>query len=94
MATKMANIDKYGHFEYIVEYPIWVSIKKTSTGKLVLDGQNLIYCLRLKENVKKHSKTVRFRNKAIFGGFWTFLLNGGSKSNSDKLALTYPSNTS
>ena len=50
MAFKMA---KYGHFEYVVEYPIWVSIKRTLTGKLVVDGQNFIYCPQFQENVQK-----------------------------------------
>ena len=42
---------KYGHFEYVVDYPIWVSIKRYWTGKLALACQNWIYCIRLKENV-------------------------------------------
>ena len=29
-------------FNYVVEYPIWVSIKRTLMGRIVLDGQNLI----------------------------------------------------
>jgi hypothetical protein len=41
MASKMAEMAKYGLFDYLVEYPIWVSIKRTLMGKLVLDGQNL-----------------------------------------------------
>ena len=49
----MAIMAKYGHFEYLVEYPIWVSIKRTLTGKLVLAGQNLIYCICLRENVQQ-----------------------------------------
>ena len=48
----MANMAKYGHFEYLVEYPIWVSIKTTLTGKLAVDGQNLIYCDWFEENIK------------------------------------------
>ena len=46
MASKMAIKAKYGHFEYLEEYLIWVSIKRTLTGKLAVDGQNLIYCVR------------------------------------------------
>ena len=34
--------------DFVAEYPIWVSIKRTLTGKLVVDGQNLIYCVQLK----------------------------------------------
>ena len=44
---------KYGNFEYFIEYQIWVWIKKTLTGKLVLDGLNLINCIGFKENVQK-----------------------------------------
>ena len=29
VAFKMVKIAKYGHFEYLVEYPIWVYIKRT-----------------------------------------------------------------
>ena len=43
---KMANRSKYGNFNFVVEYPIWVSIKRTLTGKLALDGQNFIYCVQ------------------------------------------------
>ena len=28
--------------DFVAEYPIWVSVKRTLTGKLVVDGQNLI----------------------------------------------------
>ena len=41
---KMANKSKYSNFNDVVEYPIWVSIKRTWTGKLAVDGQNIIYC--------------------------------------------------
>ena len=53
---KMANRSKYGNFDFVVEYPIWVSIKRTLTGKLAVGGQNFIYFLQLKENVQKPSK--------------------------------------
>ena len=53
---KMANMSKYGNFSFVVEYPIWVSIKRTLTGKLVVDGQNFIYCPQLIENVQKPPK--------------------------------------
>ena len=88
---KMVKMAKYGHFEYVVEYPIWVSIKRYWTGKLALACQNWIYCIRLKENVQKPSKTECFRIQLFLEVFGRFLLNG---CNSDKLAPTYPSNTS
>ena len=31
--------------DFVAEYPIWVSIKRALTGRLVVDGQNLIYCI-------------------------------------------------
>ena len=62
MASKMANMAKYGHFEYLIEYPIWVSIKRTLKGKLLLAFQNWIYCIRLKENVQKPPKIAEFWN--------------------------------
>ena len=51
MAFKM---DKNGHFEYVVKYPIWVSIKRYLAGKLTLACQNI------KENVQKPSKIAEF----------------------------------
>ena len=41
---KMANRSKYGNFNFVVEYPIWVSIKRTLTGKLAVefDLQSLV----------------------------------------------------
>ena len=47
------NIIKKSKSNFVLEYPIWVSIKKTLTGKLAVDGQNFIYCVRFQENVKK-----------------------------------------
>ena len=38
---KIAKRFKYGNFNFVVEYPIWVSIKITLTGKLAVDGQNI-----------------------------------------------------
>ena len=72
---KMANRSKYGNFNFVVEYPIWVSIKRTLTGKLAVGGQNFIYCVQLKENVQKPSKSERSQISAILGGFWTFSIN-------------------
>ena len=60
MAFKMVEMAKYGHFEYVVEYPIWVSIKRYLTGKLALACRNWIYFIRLKENVKKPPKIAEF----------------------------------
>ena len=51
---------KKSKFNLVVEYPIWVSIKTTLTGKLALAGQNLNYFIRLKENVQKPSEKERF----------------------------------
>ena len=68
-------MSKYGNFNFVVEYPIWVSIKRTLTGKLAVGGQNFIYCVQLKENVQKPSKSERSQISAIFGGFWTFSIN-------------------
>ena len=53
---KMANRSKYGNFNFVVEYPIWVSIKITLMGKLAVDGQNFIYCPQFIENVQKPPK--------------------------------------
>ena len=91
---KMVKMAKYGHFEYVVEYPIWVSIKRYWTGKLAIACQNWVYCIRSVENLQKPSKTECFRIQLFSKVFGRFLLNGCSKSNSDKLAPTYPFNTS
>ena len=56
IAFKMANRPKYGDFNFVVEYPTWVSIKRTLTGKLSLACQNWIYRIRFKENVQKPPK--------------------------------------
>ena len=60
MDLKMVKTAKYGHFENVVEYPIWVSIKRYWTGKLALACQNWIYFIRLKENVQKPPKIAEF----------------------------------
>ena len=41
---------------YHVKVPIFVSIVRTLTGKLVLDSQNLISCFQFEENVQKPPK--------------------------------------
>ena len=60
-ASKMVKMAKYGHFDYVVEYLIWVSIKRYWMGKLALACQNWIHCIRFVENVQKPYKTERFR---------------------------------
>ena len=56
IAFKIANRSNNGNFYFIVDYPIWVSIKRTFTGKLAVDGQNFIYCPQFIENVQKPPK--------------------------------------
>jgi hypothetical protein len=94
MDSKMAEMAKYGLFDYLVEYPIWVSIKRTLTGKLVLYGQNLFLFIHFLENVQKPSKREHFQNQLFSEVFGRFLENGCIKSNSDHLAPTYPSKSS
>ena len=68
---KMANRSKYVNFDFIVEYPIWVTIKRTLTGKLAVYCQNLIYSDRFEENVQKHLKKVipgKVQISSVFGG--------------------------
>ena len=60
IALKIAKRSKYGNFNFVVEYPIWVSIKRTLTGKLALAGQNLIFMVRFQENVQKPPKIAEF----------------------------------
>ena len=43
MAFEMVKMAKYDHFDHVVEYPIWVSIKRYWTGKLALACQNWIF---------------------------------------------------
>ena len=81
---------KCEYFEYLIKYLILVSFKRTLTGKLVLDGQNLLYCFRLRENVQKPSKTDHFQNKRFLEVLRRFLQNGVNSTNSDLLAPTYP----
>ena len=38
IALKIAKRVKYGNFDFVVEYPIWVSIKTTWRGNLAVDG--------------------------------------------------------
>ena len=56
IALKIAKRSKYGNFNFVVEYPIWVSINRTLTGKLAVDGQNFTYCVQFQEKVQKPPK--------------------------------------
>ena len=47
---------KKSKVNFVVEYPIWVSIKITLKGKLAVDGQNINYFVWLEE---KHPKTFK-----------------------------------
>ena len=51
---------KKSKFNFVVEYPTWVSIKRYLTGKLALACQIWIYCIHLKENAQKHPKITVF----------------------------------
>ena len=66
---KMANRSKYDNFNFVVEYPLWVSIKRTLTGMLAVSGRKFIYCAQFGENIQKLSKSGRFQNSAIFECF-------------------------
>ena len=61
---------KKSKFKFVVEYPTWVSINRYLTGKLALDGQNLISCFRFEENVQKPYKKTYSWKSAHFDGFW------------------------
>ena len=73
MASKMVKMAKYGHFEYVVEYPIWMSIKRYLMGKLVLSYQNWINCICFLENVQKPFKKEFFRIKLFLEVYGRFL---------------------
>ena len=62
--------------DFVTEYPIWVSIKRTLTGKLALDGQNLISCFRFEENVQKPHKKADSWKCANLDGFWMIYPHG------------------
>ena len=44
---------KKSKFNFVLEYPTWVSIKRTLTDKLASDGQNLISSIQFQENVQQ-----------------------------------------
>ena len=44
--------------EVCLEYPIWVSIKRTLMGKLAINCRNINYFVRLKKNVIKTLKII------------------------------------
>ena len=50
-----------------------MSIKRTLTGKLVVDGQNSIYCVRFEETVQKSKKKMIPGNVQILSVFGQFL---------------------
>ena len=50
---------KKSKFNFVVENPTWVSIKRYLTGKLEVDGQNIYYFVQLEENVQKPSKILK-----------------------------------
>ena len=52
IALKIAKKLKYGNFNFVVEWPIWLSIKQTLTDKLAVDGQNFTYFVQLQEKVQ------------------------------------------
>ena len=56
IAFKIAKRSKYGKFNFVVEWPICVSIKRTLKGKLAVDGQNFTYCVQFQEKVQKPPK--------------------------------------
>ena len=64
---------KKSNFNFVIEYPIWASIKITLTGKLGVDGQNFIYCVQIQENIQKQSESECFQNSAISEVFGLFL---------------------
>ena len=87
---------KKSKFNFFVEYPIWVSIKKTLTDKLAVDGQSLSYCLRFEENVQKPLRKAdswKVQKSLVFG---RFLHMGNSDLRNQKqkcLSIIYTPNT-
>ena len=79
IALKIAKRSKYGNFNFVVEYPIWVSINRTLTGKLAIDCQNFIWCVRFEENVQKSSKKLIPEKANFLMVFGCFLLTERSK---------------
>ena len=69
---KMAYRSKYGNFNFVVEYPIWVSIKRTLTGKMAVNGQIFTYCPQFQENVQKPQNIADIRKRSDFEGFCRF----------------------
>ena len=53
-----------------------MSIKRTWTGKLAVDGQNFIYTVQFKENVQKPQKIADSWKCANFDGFLMTSLHG------------------
>ena len=63
----------------VAEYPIWVFIKRTLTGRLAVNGQNFICCVRFEENVQKSPKKLIPEKAQILMVFGRFLLTERSK---------------
>ena len=59
--------------DFVAKYPIWVSIKRMLMGKLVVDDQNLINCVRFEENVQKPQKNLIPGNVQISSAFGRFI---------------------
>ena len=66
---------KKSKFNLVVEYPIWVSIKRTLAGKLAVGGWNFIYCAQFGENCQNQGI---FRIQFFLKVFGRFLLIGQS----------------
>ena len=78
MRAKVKSVrKKKSKFNFVVDYPTWVSIKRYLTGKLTLACQNWIYCLHLNKNVQKPSKTKRSMTKLYFDFLMAQSIFGG-----------------
>ena len=62
-----------------------MSINRTLTGKLAVDDQNFICCVRFEENIKKSPKKLIPEKAKFLMVFGRFLLTERSKFNSDHL---------
>ena len=76
---KIAKRSRYGNFNFVVEQPIWVSIKRTLTGKLAVDCQNFTYCVQFQEKVQKPLKQLNSENAMNLTFFGRFLESEHSK---------------
>jgi len=53
LTRKFDQAIKKSKINDVVEYLIWVFIKRTLTGKLAVDGRNFIHCVQFEVNVTK-----------------------------------------